>query len=135
MTAQVTGPGSAADDSLTVTALTSCNEQVLVLRVTGEVDLLSLERLRHHLHNHMPGAHKGVVLDFTGVSFLAACGLGLLAELAEQARAHEVTLRLVAHRGAVLRALHVVGMDGLVPRAATVAEAVVQCFEVTLGPR
>jgi anti-sigma B factor antagonist len=68
-----------------------------------------------------------VVLDCTGVSFLATCGISLLLEITDQARAEGVALRLVAQSRAVLRALKVTGVDGLVPRAATVAEAVVQC--------
>lgn len=127
MTARMAGPGSTADESLTVTALMSCPEQVLVLRVSGEVDLVSVERLRQLLRKHVPHARRGVVLDFTDVSFLAACGIGLLVELAEQAHTHEVALRLVAHHRAILRPLEALGLDSLLPRATTVAQAVVQC--------
>lgn len=127
MMTRVVVPSSAADESLTVTALMSCKERVLVLRVVGEVDLFTFGQLRHHLRKHVPGVHQGVVLDFTGVPFLAACGLSLLVELAEQAETNGMMLRLVAHHRAVLRALQAAGMDGLVPCAATVAEAVMEC--------
>lgn len=123
----MTGLDSAADESLTVTALPVGEEGVLVLRVAGEVDLATIEQLREHLVAHMSGVHRGVVLDCTRVSFLAACGIGLLVDLAEQAHAREVPLRLVAHCRAVLRVLELTGVEALVPRAATVAEAVVQC--------
>jgi anti-sigma B factor antagonist len=110
-----------------VTALSSSEEGVLVVRVVGEVDSATVGWLREHLHKHLSGVHRGVVLDFTEVSFLAACGIGLLVELVDQARAEGVALRLVARSRAVLRALEVTGVEELVPRAATVAEAVTQC--------
>ena len=112
---------------MTVTALPSCHEGVLVLRVAGEVDLATVGRLREHLHKHLPGIRRGVVLDCTEVSFLAACGIGLLVEIADQTLAEGMVLRLVAQNRVVLRALEVTGANELVPLAATVAEAVVQC--------
>ncbi len=121
------GASSLAEKSLTVTALSSSAEGVLVLRVVGEVDLATVEQLRGHLHQHLAGAHRGVVLDCTAVSFLAACGIGLLVEIADQARADGRPLRLVAHSRLVLRALEVTGTNELVPCPATVVEAVAQC--------
>lgn len=88
-------PGWAPEQSLTVTALSSCVEGVLVLRVVGEVDLATVGRLREQLRNYIPSKHRGVVLDCTEVSFLAACGIGLLLEIAEQARATGMALQLV----------------------------------------
>lgn len=121
------GASSFAEKSLTVTALSSSAQGVLVLRVVGEVDLATVGQLRGHVDEHLSGAHRGVVLDCTAVSFLAACGIGLLAEIADQARADGRPLRLVAHSRLVLRALEVTGTNELVPRAATVAQAVAQC--------
>lgn len=126
MTAWI-GVGSFAEKSLTVTALSPSAEGVLVLRVVGDVDLATVEQLRGHVDEHLSGAHRGVVLDCTAVSFLAACGIGLLVEIADQARADGRPLRLVAHSRLVLRALEITGTNELVPRAATVAEAVAQC--------
>lgn len=135
----LTGRGSngqwQGEQLVTVTALPCCAEKVLVLRVTGEVDLLTVGRLRDclnghlsgALNGHLSGAYRGVVLDCTEVSFLAACGIGLLVEIADRAHAAGVTMRLVATSRVVLRALQVTGVNELVPRAATVAEAVAQC--------
>ncbi|MGH4011129.1 MAG: STAS domain-containing protein [Pseudonocardiaceae bacterium] len=110
-----------------MTALSCSETQVLVLRVVGEIDLVTIGLLRDHLHEHLPRAQRGVVLDCTEVSFLSACGVGLLVEIAEQARADGLALRLVAQSRVVVRALEVTGVDGVVPRAPTVAQAVVQC--------
>ncbi len=64
---------------------------------------------------------------FTKVSFLAACGIDVLVDIAEQARAEEMALWLVTQARLVLPALQVTSADQLVPPAATVAEAVAQC--------
>ena len=120
-------PGWAPEQSLTVTALSSSVEGVLVLRLVGEVDLATVGRLREHLHHYLPNAHRGVVLDCTGVSFLAACGIGLLVETAKRARGEGMALRLVAQSRLVQRALEVTSADQLVSRTPTVAEAVAQC--------
>lgn len=123
------GPGWVSEQCLTVTALPSSVEGVLVLRVVGEVDLATVGRLREQLHRYIPSEHRGVVLDCTGLSFLAACGIGLLVETAEQARAEGMTLRLVAPSRLVQRALEVTLADLVIPRASTVAEAVAQCAD------
>lgn len=94
--------------------------------MAGEVDLATVGLLREQLHRHVRGAGRGVVLDCTDVTFLAACGIVLLVEIAEYLRAEGTALRLVAHRPVVLRALEVTEVDGVLPRAATVAEAVAQ---------
>lgn len=120
-------PGWAPEPSLTVTALPSSVEGVLVLRVVGEVDLATVGRLREQLHHYIPGGHRGVVLDCIGVSFLAACGIGLLVETAEQAYAEGMTLRLVARSRLVQRALEITLAHLLISGASTVAEAVAQC--------
>ena len=119
--------GSAPEQSLTVTALPSAVEGVLVLRIVGEVDLITVRRLRDQLHNYLRGDHRGLVLDFTGVSFLAGCGIGVLLEIADQARAKGIVLRLVTHSRLVLRALQVSLADQQIPRTPTVAEAMAQC--------
>jgi anti-anti-sigma factor len=120
-------PGWTSEQSLTVTALPSSVEGVLVLRVVGEVDLATVGHLRAQLRHYIPSKYRGVVLDCTGVPFLAACGIGLLVEMAEQARAEGMTLRLVARSRLVQRALELTLADLLISGASTVAEAVAQC--------
>jgi anti-anti-sigma factor len=117
----------APERSLTVAALPSSVTGVVVLRVIGEVDLITVGLLREQLHKYLRSDYRGLVLDFTGVSFLAGCGIGVLVEIAEQARADGITLRLVARRRIVLRALEVGLVNQQIPQASTVAEAVAQC--------
>ena len=101
---------------------------VLVLKLAGEVDLRTVERLRECLYAHLSaGAYRGIVLDCAELTFLAACGIGLLVEIVDRGRRAGVQIRLVARSRAVLRALEVTRTNGLVPRAATVADAVALC--------
>jgi anti-sigma B factor antagonist len=120
-------PGWAPETFLTVTALSCSAQGVVVLRVVGEVDLATLGWLREHLHKYVSSDYRGLVLDCTEVSFLAACGIGLLVDTAERAHAQGMALRLVTHTPLVLRALQLTLADQLIPRAATVAEAVARC--------
>ena len=112
---------------MTVTALPTSVEGVLVLRVVGEVDLVTADRLREQLPKYLRSGCRGLVLDFTGVSFLAGCGIGVLIEIADQARTEGIVLRLVAHSRVVLRALEVSQANQQISRASTVAEAVARC--------
>ena len=120
-------PDTAIDRQLTVTVLPCSGDGMGILRVVGEVDLATVERLRDHLDKQVSGVYRGVIVDCTGVSFLAACGIGLLIEIADRARAEGMALWLVANGRVVLRALEVTGADKLVPHASTVAQAVAQC--------
>jgi anti-sigma B factor antagonist len=120
-------PESAPEQSLTVTALPSSVARVLVLRVVGEVDLVTVGGLRDQLPKYLRSDYRGLVLDFTGVSFLAGRGIGVLLEMADQARTEGIALWLVAHSRVVLRALEVSLADQRISRASTVAEAVAQC--------
>ena len=120
-------PDTAMDRQLTVTVLPCSEDGMVVLRVVGEVDLATVGRLRDHLDKQVPGAYRLVIVDCTGVSFLAACGIGLLIETADRALAEGMALWLVANSRVVLRVLEATGADKLIPYASTVAQAVAQC--------
>jgi anti-sigma B factor antagonist len=90
-------------------------KEVLVLQVAGETDLATVARLRQRLYEQVPGIHQVVILDFTEVSFLGACGISLLIEITDQAHAAGIALQLVAPGRAVRRALAVTGVDKLSP--------------------
>jgi anti-sigma B factor antagonist len=119
-------PDTTADKQLTVTVLPHSQEGVVVLRVVGEIDLATVGRLRDHMDKVL-GAYQVVIVDCTGVSFLAACGIGLLIEIVDRTRTEEMALWLVANGRVVLRALEVTGVDKQVPHASTVAQALAQC--------
>lgn len=118
-----------AGDLLAVTAAFADDHgAVVVLRVLGEVDLSTVGSLRQHLTDHLTTGCRGLVLDFTGVTFLAGCGLGILAEATEWARGNGVALRLVVGGArSVLRPLEVTGLAEVITQADSVDDAVLLC--------
>jgi anti-anti-sigma factor len=86
------------------------------LRVTGELDLLTVPQLRDALAA-VAGLGREVVLDFSGVSFIDSSGLGLLLSAAQTTQAQGGSLVVRAPSAAVRRLLGIAipdGMPGLV---------------------
>jgi anti-sigma B factor antagonist len=82
-----------------------------VLTVRGEVDALTSAELEDQLLPHVRGTVPHVIVDLTGVSFLAAAGLTVLATAGETAVATGIALRLVASTRPVLLPLRITGLD------------------------
>jgi anti-sigma B factor antagonist len=125
VTARASHP-NLSDHLLTVIA--EPHEDVLVLQVTGEIDLATADTLRQHLTEHLASPWRGVVLDFTGVTFLAGRGLRVLTEAVELAEERDVTLRLVAGDARpVWRPLTATGLAETIPQAASVGDGIRRC--------
>lgn len=84
----------------------------VVVQLVGEIDLMSLEPMREALTAALADATapEPIVLDLTGVGFLASAGLAELQTLHDRAAAQHTPLRIVATGRAVLRPLEVTGM-------------------------
>ena len=87
---------------------------VVVVHVTGEVDMATEDQLRRSLAEAMAAAPAAVVLDLTGVTFFASAGLHVLVDVQHEATARDLDLRVVAVTRAVLRTLEITGVDQLV---------------------
>lgn len=85
---------------------------VAVVRVFGDVDLLTAPQLRDRLREllEQPGV---VLVDLRQVGFLGSTGLAELTAAQDAAASHGTTLRLVATSRAVLRPLEVTGLSSL----------------------
>jgi anti-sigma B factor antagonist len=96
---------------------------VPVLRVSGEIDMRTAPALRLEVEQAI-ARRPMLILDLTGVEFLASAGLSILIELAR--RAPETGLRwgAVATGRAVLRPLEAVGLLTVIPVYPTVSDAV-----------
>ncbi|MEU4425072.1 STAS domain-containing protein [Actinoplanes sp. NPDC024001] len=83
----------------------------MVLTVTGEIDMETVEHLRAVLWQALaaPGGAE-IVVDFAGVTFCDATGVQALADAHAQARANGVRLRLINLRRPVRRVLQITGM-------------------------
>lgn len=84
----------------------------LTLRVAGELDHATVPLLREHLLPALAAPGTGdVLVDLTGVSFLNAGGLAVLADARERAEVAGVRLALrCGSRRAVLRPLQITGL-------------------------
>jgi anti-anti-sigma factor len=94
-----------------------------VVTVTGDVDTHSEGRLRDALTEAgaMPGCW--VVLDLSGVEFMASAGVHVLLDVAGQLETGGGGLVLAGPRPMVARVLSLTRADELIPTVATVEEA------------
>jgi len=84
--------------------------------VSGELDIATTGQLRAYVEQALaePGTGR-LILDMRGVSFIAAAGVGLLAELRDTAARREVELLLGDLSPVVTRLLTLVGLAGQYP--------------------
>jgi anti-sigma B factor antagonist len=107
-------PFSSAGSSPLRTGITRPGPGIAVLDVHGEVDTLTAPPLEQATGELLaePGTTV-IVVDLTGVTFLASSGLAVLIRAAHRASSRDLRLRLVAAARAVRRPLEVTGSDQL----------------------
>jgi anti-anti-sigma factor len=103
-------------------AVRSPADRVVVVTVTGEVDMITAPELRACLRQNVDG-RRAVVLDLSGVSFLASAGLAVLIEALRHSQRCGADLRLVVTSRAVRRPLQATGLGEVFALHETVAEA------------
>jgi anti-sigma B factor antagonist len=81
-----------------------------VLRVEGEVDMLTSPQLRTAVLDAVTAGPGAVVLDLDGVTFLGTSGLAVLVEARQAAQTEGVALRLACRERRVLRPLTIAGL-------------------------
>lgn len=109
-----------ADQQLKVVANRAA-EDVVVLHVTGEIDLLTANLLGERVREQFVPANRVLVLDLTEVSFMGSSGL---AEIVSASQAEAAQLVLVATNRAVLRPLEATGLLPMLTIYETVDAAV-----------
>ena len=114
-----TDSGDTAADSLS----TSLTDQggVAVLRVVGAIDLATAPQLRAAVDAAIQAATRGLVIDLTGVDFLASAGMSVLVEAKQ--RLADKGFAVVADGPATARPLKLTGLDEPLALRATLAEA------------
>jgi anti-sigma B factor antagonist len=95
------------------TGLSRPRPGAVVLTASGEVDTLTAPRLDAALDELLTAAEPVLVVDLTGISFLASSGLAVLIRAAHRASAGDRRLRLVTRGRPVLRPLRITGTDSL----------------------
>lgn len=71
------------------------HERVVIVNVTGEVDMSNANDLRGAIIDATPNEALGLVLDFTTLDYIDSAGIHLLYRLGENLRSRGQTLRVV----------------------------------------
>ena len=86
----------------------------LVVRVLGDVDHHTSLGLREEIDKQMIAASpRRLVLDLSGTEFMDSAGLGLILGRYRKAREAGCELVLLRPTPAILRILHLAGVDGM----------------------
>jgi anti-anti-sigma factor len=85
-------------------------DNLVVLHVTGEIDLLTANVLGDRLREHLTPVNRVLALDLTGVTFLGSAGLAEIVSASRKAEEGAGRMLLVADNRAVLRPLEVTGL-------------------------
>jgi anti-sigma B factor antagonist len=109
-----------ATTSAPLTVRTRERDGVVIVSVTGELDMATVDQVATALQDAMARG-RPVVLDMTGLRFFSSAGLRLLVRLREGA---SVDVRLAGDQRVVRRPLELTGLLDLFPVHASVAEAV-----------
>jgi anti-sigma B factor antagonist len=94
-----------------------------VVAVAGDVDMHSEGQLRDELVRLSQASVRQLVLDFSGVEFMASAGVHVLLEMSARLEAAGGSLTLACAHPMVARVMSLTGADELVPVLPTVAEA------------
>ena len=103
------------------------DDDVVVARLTGELDISVAERTGKRIAEAVPSSARGLVVDMSGLEFMDSSGVSMLFSLARQVGSHRQQLRVVAPPGRpVSRVLQIVEFDRAAPVDADVDSAVAE---------
>ncbi|MCX5042326.1 STAS domain-containing protein [Aldersonia sp. NBC_00410] len=98
------------------------HDDLVVVGVSGILDMVSAPQLADSIQNSLENAPAVVIVDLTGVEFLASAGMTVLLT-AHQHIGESAQFAVVADGPAVGRPLHLVGVDKLLTIHTTLAAA------------
>jgi anti-anti-sigma factor len=100
-------------------------EDVLVARLTGEIDMSNAEGIGAAVLEATPNDAIGVILDLTGVQYLDSAGIYVVFGMRSRLRARGQSLRLAIPDGSpVDDALRLAGVQSHVDVVATVEDGI-----------
>jgi anti-sigma B factor antagonist len=85
------------------------------VRVRGELDIATADQAYTYLRDVVDNQDGPVLMNLSELTFCDAAGLGVLARVAAHARRYGRELKLTAARPALLRIMHITGMDEAFP--------------------
>jgi anti-sigma B factor antagonist len=101
----------------------SWSDRLVVLTVSGEVDILSAPQLTEAICGALGKTPAGVVVDLTEVSFLASVGMSILVAAQEAADAMSVPFGIIAEGAATSRPMRLLGIDAILVLYPTLCDA------------
>jgi anti-anti-sigma factor len=108
-------------------SIDSENDDVVVARVNGEIDLANAEAVGNEVAQAVPNRALGLVIDLSGTSYLDSSGVSLVFEIAERLRRRQQLQRLVVPANAPLgRVLRILDSGSTLPVVESVEEASAQ---------
>lgn len=102
------------------------DQEAVVVTVAGEIDVLTVDRLRAAVSDGFDQLPAGAILviDLSDVTFLSSQGLQVLVEATRTARRRREPLRLVVdHARPVIRPIELTGLDDVLALFHTVDQA------------
>ena len=100
---------------------------VVVARLTGELDIAGADLAGRRIAEAVPSSARGVVVDMTDLEFIDSSGVSMLFGLARRVGSRRQELRVVAPAGKpVARVLQIVEFDRAAPVHADVESAVAE---------
>lgn len=112
-----------ADQEIDI-AISGLDGGVVVLEVSGEIDMLTAPVLRQYLLKGLNEDCRHLVLDLRGVTFLGSSGLSVLVEATRLTENKHATLGLVCSNRSVIRPLEATGLTDVFAIHATREQAV-----------
>ncbi|MCP9276773.1 STAS domain-containing protein [Mycolicibacterium arenosum] len=99
------------------------DSDALTLHVAGVIDTITAPRLAVDLELALGSGASLLIVDLTGVEFLAAAGINLLVDVQRLTEGHTTEMRVVARGPVTGRPLEVLGLDAYLDVYSSVAAA------------
>lgn len=100
------------------------DNDVAIVRVTGEIDVFSSPQLREMLLEVIENGNLHLVIDLADVSFLDSTGLGVLVGIFHRLRARNGSMAFVGANERVRRVFHVTQLTKIFVLCDSLPEAV-----------
>lgn len=100
------------------------NGEILVLHVTGDLDVLTAPSLGTHLDVALANAPSVLIVDISDVAFLSSAGISMLVETHRLTQRADISLRVVAEGSATSRPIRMMSIDEIIDLYPTVDDAV-----------
>lgn len=96
--------------------------EAIVLAVTGEIDILTAPKFQEALDHVLQGKPSSLVVDLSGITFLASAGLGVIAAVGHGIAA-ATSLKVVADGPVTARPIQLTGLNEVLAVYPTLEEA------------